>query len=382
MRTRNLKAALLAGAFAVLLTPAIAQAQIMGAYSAPDWEVVPGYKAPRTSWGKPDISGNWTNSTLTPVSRPREYGDRLVLTKEETAKLENASNELIELGNRPTDPNATVKDLPADCSGNRGTNCNYNAAFTDPGSVVMRVNGQPRSSLLTTADGQFPARKSGAAAAPATRGGRLPAGVRQNDNPEGRSLGERCILSFGRSAGPPMFDQLYNSNYQFVMGKDHLAINVEMVHDVRTIPIYASKAVAQGQHRKDNVRPWFGDPVAWWEGETLVVETTHIPQGQQYQGAWENLTVTERFTRVSPSRMNYKFEIRDPTMWDAAWGGEYEFGKATGDVYEYACHEGNYGLQNILAGARAEDEEEARTGRRPPQVSTDPNARTYDEDDS
>ncbi len=179
-----------------------------------------------------------------------------------------------------------------------------------------------------------------------------------------------------------MFDQLYNSNYQFVLGKDTLAIYVEMVHDVRTIPISASKAVAQSSHRKDGVRPWFGDAVAWWEGDTLVVETNHIPQGQQYQGSWENLTVIEKFTRVSPSRMNYKFVISDPTLWAQSWGGEYEFGRATGDVYEYACHEGNYGLQNILAGARAEDEEEARTGKRPASVSTDPSARgTYGDDD-
>ncbi len=375
MQGKTLKACLLAGALAVLIVPA-AGAQIIGAYSAPNWEITPGYKPARTTWGKPDLSGTWTNSTLTPEQRPAEYGDRLHLTREEVAKLEGASDALIELGNRPTNPNATVDDLPADCSGNRGTGCNYNAAFTDPGASVMRVNNQPRTSLLTTPNGRFPAPKAGAAPASGGRGGGGPANpnIRQNDNPEGRSLGERCILSFGRSAGPPMFDQLYNSNYQFVLSKDSLAILVEMVHDVRVMPIKATKALAQASHRKDGVRPWFGDPVAWWEGDTLVVETTHIPRQQAYAGSWENLTVTERFTRVSDHRMNYKYEIKDPTRYDAPFGGEYEFGRATGDVYEYACHEGNYGLENILSGAREEDRIERATGVRPANVTTNTGA--------
>jgi hypothetical protein len=102
------------------------------------------------------------------------------------------------------------------------------------------------------------------------------------------------------------------------------------------------------------VRPWFGDSIGWWEGDTLVVETTNLPEAQAYRGAWQNLKVIERFTMVSPKRMNYRFEIVDPTMWDKPWGGEYEFVRG-GPMFEYACHEGNYGLRNILAGARAED---------------------------
>jgi hypothetical protein len=122
-----------------------------------------------------------------------------------------------------------------------------------------------------------------------------------------------------------------------------------MVHDVRHIRI-------GGEHRKDGVRTWMGDSVARWEGETLVAETINFSPQQAFRGADENLKVTERFTRVAPGRILYQFKVEDPTVWESAWSGEYEFGTAKGGLYEYACHEGNYGLENILAGARAEEE--------------------------
>ena len=211
----------------------------------------------------------------------------------------------------------------------------------------MRVAGKPRTSFITsTPDGRVPVMLP-AAAAKASQP-RLPRGVAQNDNPEGRSLGERCLMSFGFSSGPVMQPQLYNSNYQFVQTKDELAIWVEMVHDVRHIRI-------GGTHRTDGVRTWMGDSVAHWEGDTLVAETTNYSPQQAFRGADENLKVTERFTRVAPDRILYQFKVEDPTVWAQPWGGEYEFGTAKGNLYEYACHEGNYGLEGILAGARAEE---------------------------
>jgi len=362
-------ALVLTGLLTSVALPALAFAQerpqsLLGVSSAVAAPVQKGpYKPPRMADGKVDLTGNWTNSTLTPVARPARYGSRLELTEAEAAELEGANNALIELGNKPTPVNATVKDLPSDCSGGRVDNCNYNAAFTDPGQTVMRVAGKPRSALLTTPDGRAPPRKTAAATArPGVPQGNTAGGegdaapqnaaqrtaeARRNENPEGRSLGERCVLSFGRSGGPPMFDQLYNSTYQFVQTKDHLAILIEMVHDTRIVKI-------GGQHRTDGVRPYFGDSIGRWEGDVLVVETTNIPRSQAYEGSWENLKVTERFSRVAGDRLRYQFTIEDPTMWDKPWGGEYEFARA-GAVYEYACHEGNYGLANILSGARAED---------------------------
>jgi hypothetical protein len=331
--------------------------------------VEPGYVPPRYN-GKPDLSGAWSNSTLTGVDRPAVFGTRAILTAEEAAIIEGANEELIARGNEATDPSATIKDIEAkdNCSGGRTgapQGCNYDAGWTAPGDSVMRVNGQARTSLLTTPDGQYPEPIRQASAAERAAQARANVGegtaesreVSRNDNPEGRGLAERCIaMSLAR---PPLFDSLYNSNHQIQMGKDHVVIVAEMIHEARIIRL-------NSEHRNDGIRPWFGDSIGWWEGDTLVVETTHFPSQQAYRGSWENLTVTERFTRVSNDRMNYQFEISDPTMWARPWGGEYEFWRSA-PLYEYACHEGNYGLENILAGARAE--EAAAEGR---EVATTP----------
>jgi hypothetical protein len=223
---------------------------------------------------------------------------------------------------------------------------------------VMRVNGQPRTSLLTTPDGQYPRAKRQETVAERERRARAAVGEGasaaelnrgpQNDNPETRGLSERCIIV---RSDPPMFHGLYNNNHFFQMGTDHVAIVTEMIHDLRDIRLNST-------HRTDDVRPWFGDSIGWWEGDTLVVETTNMPESQAYRGSWENLKVIERFTMVSPQRMNYRFEIVDPTLWDKPWGGEYELVRG-GRMFEYACHEGNYGLANILSGARAEEAQAA-----------------------
>jgi hypothetical protein len=302
--------------------------------------------------GVPELEGTWTNASLTRFERPAEYGNRRALNLREVEALERKNSDLVALGNKPTDPKATVKDLPADCSGGRGENCNYNAAWTDPGTTVMRVHGEPRSSFITFPDnGRLPAYTAEAiATGSAVRryGPALPPGLRQNDNPETRALGERCLTSFGYSAGPVMLPLLYNNTYQIVQGKDTVAIVVEMVHDVRIIRLNA-------EHRSDGLRPWFGDSIGHYEGDTLVVETTNFPASQTFFGSWKNLKVTERFSPAGTHRLLYRFTVEDPTVWTQAWGGEYEFGPAGGRIYEYACHEGNYGLQDILAGARAEE---------------------------
>src|ERR1700727_2135981 len=141
------------------------------------------------------------------------------------------------------------------------------------------------------------------------------------------ALGERCLTSFGYSAGPVMLPLLYNNTYQIVQGKDTVAIVVEMVHDVRIVRLNA-------QHRSDGLRPWFGDSVGHYEGDTLVVETTNFPASQTFFGSWENLKVTERFSRAGIDRVLYQFKVEDPTVWTQAWGGEYEFSKAGGRIYD------------------------------------------------
>jgi hypothetical protein len=194
-------------------------------------------------------------------------------------------------------------------------------------------------------------------------GPRPPGG--QFDNPENRSLGERCIIGFGRNGGPPMLaNGFYNNNYHIVQSRDGVAIEVEMVHDVRHIRLNDKS------HPPSDIRPWFGDSIGWYEGDTLVVETTNIPRAQQYQGSWENLKVTERFTRVGKDRILYQYKVEDPTVWDAAWGGEYEFSPLDGAVQEYACHEGNYALEGMLAGERDKERMEAAKSAAAPSAST------------
>ena len=153
-----------------------------------------------------------------------------------------------------------------------------------------------------------------------------------------------------------MQGSLYNNTYRLQQGKDAVAIWVEMVHDVRIVRL-------NEKHRTDGIRPYMGDSIGHYEGDTLVVETTNYPSYTNLRGSSENLKVTERFKRVSPTRLLYQFKIEDPTVWTEAWGGEYEFSQSQ-PIYEYACHEGNYGLQNILAGAREEERIAAEAQRR------------------
>ena len=345
-----LATALCAAPFA-LATEAAAQAKPAAAKPA-------AYKAPKNAFGQPDLSGVWSNSTLTPMLRPAKYGDRAVFTEDEVREMEQAVVEEVEEGNKPTDPNAPAEAPPpaanvrpefAAAGGDVG---GYNRGWLDPGHSVMRVRGEPRTSLITTPNGQVPPRKAGAPAAPGF--GRGGGGMGSFDNPENRSLGERCIIGFGRNGGPPMFPNgFYNNNYQIVQSPEAVSILVEMNHDVRLIPLNA-------KHRTDNVRPYFGDSIGWWDGDTLVVETTHIPRSQAFMGSWENLKVTERFTRVGKDRLHYAFQVEDPTIWEKPWGGEYEMSPLNGVIYEYACHEGNYALEGILGGARHQEKEAAQ----------------------
>jgi hypothetical protein len=313
----------------------------------------PSYTAPRNAYGQPDLGENWTNASLTPETRPAALGDRAVYTAAEVAELQAAVAKEAELGNRPTDPNAPPPSVGGDkpAPGTRpefaaagGAVGGYNYGWLDPGNTVMRVNGEPRTSIITTANGRPPPPKAGAA--PEHFDYR---DFNNFDNPENRSLGERCILGFGRNAGPPMLaNGFYNNDYQFTQSRDTVAILVEMVHDVRMVRL-------NGTHRTDGLRPWMGDSIGHWEGDTLVVETTNLPKAQAYHGAWKALKVTERFTRVAKDRLLYQFTVEDPTVWDKPWGGEYEFAPLKGIIYEYACHEGNYALEDMLAGARNEE---------------------------
>jgi hypothetical protein len=340
----SLKSALLAGVIAV---------SFAGAALAEGPQLYDNYKVPKDSLGRPDLTGVWNAATMTPLQRLPGFGNRATMTPAEVKSVEDPAAALRDQAAKKTDPNATVKDLVPDGSGN------YNAGWLDPGTTLVRVHGEPRNSILTTPDGNVPADKNGkilvprpqqvrgyagsAIPQPGSEEGRDPPG--RNDNPEQRGLSERCVLGF--SAGMAILPSLYNSTYAIQQSKDFVAIEMEMIHDVRIVPLNA-------KHNPNAPTQLNGDAIGWYDGNTLVVETVRLDPRLLRYGATENAKVTERFTRVSPTRLHYAFTIEDPTVWAKPWGGEYELVSSPG-IYEYACHEGNYGLEAILAGARQEE---------------------------
>ncbi len=293
------------------------------------------YKTPKNSWGQPDIGGVWSNGTTTRFERPKEFGDQLILTEAQTAKLEGRAEAYREAGNVRTNPD---EGAPED--GN--TRLGYNRFWTDPGTAVMRVDGKPRSSMITfPADGRIPPRKKSAPPIPPRT-----VNIGVPEGPESRALSERCIF-FATTAGPVLRPVLYNNNYLITQGKDSVAIVVEMINDTRIVRIGE-------KHHATDLERWMGDAIGWYEDDTLVVETINYHPAQVFYGASDELKVTERFTRVAEDRLLYQFTVEDPVVWDEPWGGEYEMWASPG-IYEYACHEGNIGLEGILAGARAEE---------------------------
>ncbi|HEY3951565.1 hypothetical protein [Phenylobacterium sp.] len=315
----------------------------------------PAYRAPRAVDGQPDLQGTWTNASLTPFERPPALGERKVMTADEVKAIEGRRAAVIAASNAPTKANVDLNKLPcyaANLIDSGATpDCGYNAFWTDHGDAVMRVNGEPRTSLITVpANGRMPPRLPRKPGAPAPVRGVY---GRAGENPENQTLAERCITSFANHAGPVMLPSFYNSNYQIVQGRDAVAILVEMIHDVRIVRLNA---------RHSPTRSWYGDSIGHYEGDTLVVETTNYNPNEALFGGSPNMVVTERFTRVGPTRLRYEFKVEDPTVWATPWGGEYEFSPAKGPVYEYACHEGNYALPDILSGARAAEAQARKAG--------------------
>lgn len=338
-----MKRALLAASLIALAASGGAAIAQVNSYSADAYAkpVYDGYAAPKNAFGQPDLSRVWSNATTTKMERPREFSS-LVLTEEQASRVQGGAEAYRRAGDAPTDPSVGA---PTD----KNTNLGYNRFWTDPGTQVMRVRGEPRSSFLTTPDGRVPPRREGApprVIRVETSDESGEAGA--SDGPESRGLSERCMF-MQTLAGPVMRPVLYNNNYRIVQGKDSVAIQVEMVHDTRIIRLSDQHNPASAK-----TRPWMGDSIGRYEGDTLVVETINFHPAQEFYGASDKLKVTERFTRVADNRLLYQFTIDDPVVWEKPWGGEYEFWASEG-IYEFACHEGNYGMIGILAGAREEE---------------------------
>ncbi len=303
-----------------------------------------GYEPPRTPSGRPDLQGIWTNSSVTDLERP-EGVDALVLTAAEAARFREADAlvDRVRSDAAPTDPDAPLLD-GSDLRAGRG----YNAFWIDPGLEVGRVKGEHRSSwIVDPEDGRIPYSPEGRAHVARAR-----ALVDENyDGPEIRPLGERCLATTGR-VGPPMVNGLYNNHYQIVQTPDHVVILSEMVQHARIVPI-------GGGHRPDAFRPLFGDAIGWWEGDTLVVESTSF---SPLHALWahpvyltETATVTERFTRWADDQLFYEYTVEDPALYSQPWRGESTLWADEGRIFEYACHESNYSMSGILGGAREEE---------------------------
>ena len=312
------------------------------------------WSAPRTPDGRPDLQGNWTNATLTPLERPP--GVPLVLTPEQVARFEKVRSDTVEKLSKASDPNRPAPPVGGDGStGAAGNVGGYNYFWIDAGDRIMRVNGEPRGSIIVDPpNGRVPALTPAGRERQAERLRRARQ-FGEYDNPENRPLAERCMMSFGSNAGPPMLpNYFYNNNYTIVQTRDHVMIMTEMVHDARIIRLGTGAALPP------DVRPWMGDSRGRWEGDTLVVETTNFHPRQILRGASDSLRVVERFTRVDERTILYRFTIHDPSTFTQPWSGELPFVAMDDLVHEYACHEGNYALSNILSGARAQEREAAR----------------------
>ena len=288
---------------------------------------------PRTPDGHPSLEGIWTNSTLTPLERLSEFEGKQSITEAEATAYEKRN---LEQGNRDR------RDGGADADVGRA----YNELFFDRGSRLARIGQSIRTAMIIDPpDGHIPALT--AEAQKRMEGIRAYARLHPADEPKDRSLAERCI--YWATSGPPMLPGPYNNLYQIYQTPGSIMILSEMIHETRVIPLDGRP------HLASNVRKWMGDSVGHWEGDTLVVDTTNFTDKTRFRGSGENLHVIERFTRLDENTIDYKFTIDDPTTFTKPWTAELPFNANPGPIYEYACHEGNYALADILAGARAEE---------------------------
>jgi len=294
---------------------------------------------PRTPDGHPDFAGVWTNGTITPMERPRALGSKEFYTDAELTENQKKEHDRLALNEEEGPPTqaGTAADVHYDVS-------EYGLDRAQAKQVWSR-----RTSLIVGPEGTIPpvtaeGRARAAALAAKDRG-------HEFDGPENRPLAARCI-TWG-IVGPPMRPVGYNSNLQIMQSKDAIVIETEMIHDARVV------AMNGRPHLSANVRQWYGDSIGHWEGDTLVIDTTNFTDLTPFPGA-KNLHVIERLTRVDDDTILYQFTVDDPGMWTKPWSGEIPITKIKGQLYEYACNEGNYGLANTLSGARVAEAEAAQ----------------------
>ena len=301
---------------------------------------------PRTAWGQPDLRGIWDFRTITPLERPSKLAGKQVLTEKEAAEVEEqAAQSRIERDSSAIPDRCIGSANFVDCIGS------YNQFWFDRGTEV--IPDRRTSLIVDPPDGRIPsltpeAQKRADARAEVRR--------RPARGPEDRGVAARCILGF--NSGPPMNPSAYNNNMQLFQTPEYVAILNEMVHDARIIPLDGRS------HLPPGIRQWMGDSRGRWEGDTLVVDTTNFTDQTMFKGSGENMRVVERFTRVGADTLRYEYTIDDPESFTTSWTAVFPMRKTEGPIFEYACHEGNYGMLNLLSGARAEEKAAAEAAKK------------------
>jgi hypothetical protein len=309
---------------------------------------------PRTVDGHPDLQGTYDIASMTPLERAA--GTPLVMTKEEAARFERERADRVKRLAQPSNGDRNAPPVGGDGStGAAGNVGGYNNFWVDNGTEYYTIDGQKRMSVIVDPpDGRVPA-LTPRARQRAARFARPTSDAQESDpgfegpgaydDPERRPLGERCLLGFGSTSGPPSLPVLYNNLHQIVQTTDSILILSEMDHDARVVRMNA-------QHLPPAIRKWLGDSIGRWEGDTLVVDTTNFSDKTRFRGSSQNLHVVERFSRIDAKTIRYQFTIEDPDTWVRPWSGEEAWPATSDRLFEYACHEGNYAMGDILRGAR------------------------------
>ena len=290
------------------------------------------WTAPRMPDGHPDLQGIYTNSSITPLERPKELGAREFYTEQEAAEVRKR---------------ALVPQLIA---GRSGTEAHYEFTQFGLDRSQSQIAFSLRTSMIVGPDGRVPPLTPEAQQAVAQRAALVKG--HEFDGPETRTIQERCII--WANEGPPMMPAGYNSYLQIVQTPAYVVILQEMIHDARIIPLDGRP------HAPPNIRKWLGDSRGRWEGDTLVVDTTNFTDKNNFRGSREKLHVVERFTRADENTIRYEFTVDDPTTWTKPWSAEMPLARDKGPIFEYACHEANYGFANNLKGARAQEDKEKK----------------------
>ncbi len=304
---------------------------------------------PRMADGTPDLSGHYDITTTTRVERPAALGTQRAL---DAAQVEAQIERMAALKARdaaPSDPNRA----PPPVGGNVGA---YNLFYVDLGSEPFQLDGEYRTSVIIDPEN---GRKPPMTPAAEARAAKYDRSVfRQEgawwlgsgqpgpfDDPESLTIVDRCLVGRGVPGGPPILPTIYNNMKRIVQTPDHVMILIEMVHDARIIRL-------NSEHAPPEIRSWYGDSIGWWEGDTLVVDTTNFKDTPALVGASRDLHVVERFTPIDADTLHYSFTVTDPSSWTKPWSGEYPWPKTEDLVYEYACHEANYAMTSMLRAAR------------------------------